>query len=122
MEVDSSVSPRIDNVRGEVSHLSSTSLRRQPPRQSSISRPGPAPIYIPVNVVIEKTEDNPGPRCGHTLTAVAGIGDEGSPGFIGPRLILFGGATALENNSTASGALGSPGCSSSSTLFFPRIW
>ncbi|KAI9084642.1 hypothetical protein K1719_033424 [Acacia pycnantha] len=31
------------------------------------------------------------------------IGEEGTPGYIGPRLILFGGATALEGNSTASG-------------------
>ncbi|KAL6327496.1 hypothetical protein AAG906_021571 [Vitis piasezkii] len=57
-------------------------------------------------------EDNPGPRCGHTLTAVDAVGEEGSPGYIGPRLILFGGATALENNATTSGALSSPGSSS----------
>ncbi|KAK4275091.1 hypothetical protein QN277_018230 [Acacia crassicarpa] len=36
------------------------------------------------------------------LCAVAVIGEEGTPRYIGPRLILFGGATALEGNSTAS--------------------
>ncbi|RZC89756.1 hypothetical protein C5167_035751 [Papaver somniferum] len=35
-------------------------------------------------------EDAPGPRCGHTLTAVAATKSHG------PRLILFGGATAIE--------------------------
>lgn len=35
-------------------------------------------------------------RCGHTLTAVTATGEPGSANYIGPRLILFGGATALE--------------------------
>jgi protein phosphatase len=34
---------------------------------------------------------------------VAAVGEEGSPGYVGPRLILFGGATALEGNSSAAG-------------------
>ncbi|PIA54297.1 hypothetical protein AQUCO_00900678v1 [Aquilegia coerulea] len=68
-----------------------------------VAGPRPAPTYSIVNAVIEKKEDGPGPRCGHTLTAVAAVGEEGTPGYIGPRLILFGGATALEGNSAAAG-------------------
>lgn len=86
----------------------------QPPDQSSGGSPNPgtatpvagprlAPTYTVVNAILEKKEDGPGPRCGHTLTAVAAVGEEGTPGYIGPRLILFGGATALEGNSAASG-------------------
>ncbi|KAL3850250.1 hypothetical protein ACJIZ3_012132 [Penstemon smallii] len=73
--------------------------------------PGPrcAPSYTVVNAILEKKEDGPGPRCGHTLTAVPAVGDEGSPGYIGPRLVLFGGATALEGNSGASGTPSSAG-------------
>ncbi|MCD7451686.1 hypothetical protein HAX54_013069 [Datura stramonium] len=52
---------------------------------------------------MEKKEDGLGSRCGHTLTAVPVVGEEGYPNNIGPRLILFGGATALEGNSAASG-------------------
>ncbi|KAJ1407459.1 Serine/threonine-specific protein phosphatase/bi [Sesbania bispinosa] len=58
---------------------------------------------------MDKKEDGPGPRCGHTLTAVAAVGEEGTPGYIGPRLILFGGATALEGNSAAAGTPSSAG-------------
>ncbi|KAL5717528.1 hypothetical protein ACHQM5_010514 [Ranunculus cassubicifolius] len=65
--------------------------------------PRPAPTYTVVNAVIEKKEDGPGPRCGHTLTDVAAVGEEGTPGYIGARLILFGGATALEGNSAVPG-------------------
>ncbi|TKV92297.1 hypothetical protein SEVIR_9G154900v4 [Setaria viridis] len=72
--------------------------------------PRPAPGYTVVNAVIEKKEDGPGCRCGHTLTAVPAVGEEGTPGYIGPRLILFGGATALEGNSatppTSAGSAG----------------
>ncbi|CAA2956977.1 serine threonine- phosphatase BSL3-like [Olea europaea subsp. europaea] len=68
-----------------------------------------APTYSLVNAIIEQKEDGPGPRCGHTLTAVQAVGEEGSPGYIGPRLILFGGATALEGNSGASGTPSSAG-------------
>lgn len=67
-----------------------------------VTGPRPAPSYRVVSAVIEKKEDGPGPRCGHTLTAVAAVGDEGAPGYVGPRLILFGGATALEGNSSAA--------------------
>jgi hypothetical protein len=48
------------------------------------------------SAVCEKQDDGPGPRCGHTLTAVAAVGEEGTCGYVGPRLILFWGATALE--------------------------
>ncbi|KAK3443736.1 serine/threonine-protein phosphatase BSL3 [Eucalyptus grandis] len=78
-------------------------------QQSPVVGPRPAPTYSVVNAILEKKEDGPGPRCGHTLTAVAAVGEEGTPGYIGPRLILFGGATALEGNSAASGAPSSAG-------------
>ncbi|KAG0587730.1 hypothetical protein KC19_2G187400 [Ceratodon purpureus] len=68
-----------------------------------VAGPRPAPAYRVVSAVIEKKEDGPGPRCGHTLTAVAAVGEEGAPGYVGPRLILFGGATALEGNTSAAG-------------------
>ncbi|GLJ25779.1 hypothetical protein SUGI_0493500 [Cryptomeria japonica] len=71
--------------------------------------PRPAPTYKVVSAIMEKEDDGPGPRCGHTLTAVAAVGDEGQPGYIGPRLILFGGATALEGNSAAVGPPSSGG-------------
>ncbi|XP_040991176.1 serine/threonine-protein phosphatase BSL3 [Juglans microcarpa x Juglans regia] len=78
-------------------------------QQSPVVGPRHAPTYSVVNAIIEKKEDGPGPRCGHTLTAVAAVGEEGTPGYIGPRLILFGGATALEGNSAASGTPSSAG-------------
>eukprot|EP00249_Psilotum_nudum_P023897 c29021_g2_i2 orf=373-3453(+) len=65
--------------------------------------PKPAPAYRVVNAVLDKKEDGPGPRCGHTLTSVGAVGEEGGPGYIGPRLLLFGGATALEGSSAAAG-------------------
>ncbi|GLT81944.1 hypothetical protein SLE2022_003660 [Rubroshorea leprosula] len=78
-------------------------------QQTQVVGPRCAPTYSVVNAITEKKEDGPGPRCGHTLTAVAAVGEEGTPGFIGPRLILFGGATALEGNSAASGTPSSAG-------------
>ncbi|KAG0473784.1 hypothetical protein HPP92_015641 [Vanilla planifolia] len=60
--------------------------------------PRPSPTYTVVNAIIGMKEDGPGPRYDHTLKAIAGIGEEGTPGYISPRLILFGGATALEEN------------------------
>lgn len=77
--------------------------------QTPVVGPRHAPTYSVVNAILEKKEDGPGPRCGHTLTAVAAVGEEGTPGYIGPRLILFGGATALEGNSAASGTPSSAG-------------
>lgn len=76
---------------------------------SSVGGPRLAPNYTVVNAILEKKEDGPGPRCGHTLTAVAAVGEEGTPSYIGPRLILFGGATALEGNSANAGTPTSAG-------------
>jgi len=40
---------------------------------------------------VARSDDDPGPRCGHTLTCVPADGG-------GQRLIVFGGATALEGD------------------------
>ncbi|KAE9587877.1 hypothetical protein Lal_00002689 [Lupinus albus] len=80
-----------------------------PLHHNPVAGPRLAPNYTLVNAILEKKEDGPGPRCGHTLTAVAAVGEPGTPGYIGPRLILFGGATALEGNSAASGTPSSAG-------------
>ena len=85
--------------------------------QTPVVGPRCAPTYSVVNAIIEKKEDGPGPRCGHTLTAVASVGEEGTPEYIGPRLILFGGATALEGNSAASGTPSSAGSAGISKFF-----
>nr|CAB3466538.1 unnamed protein product [Digitaria exilis] len=75
-----------------------------------VAGPRPAPGYTVVDAAMDKKEDGPGCRCGHTLTAVPAVGEEGSPGYVGPRLILFGGATALEGNSaTPPSSAGSAG-------------
>ncbi|XXG80719.1 hypothetical protein AAC387_Pa09g1520 [Persea americana] len=58
----------------------------------------PAPTYHPLEFSWDADEDAPGPRCAHTLTAV------GPTKSHGPRLILFGGATAIEG-----GSLSDPG-------------
>ncbi|XP_057455890.1 serine/threonine-protein phosphatase BSL3 isoform X2 [Lotus japonicus] len=135
MDVDSSMSPETDHVDaaavlnhaekeqqqiGDPQPPSPTSdagspvLPPGPPaaalgQQGSVVGPRLAPTYTVVDAIIEKKDDGPGPRCGHTLTAVAAVGEEGTPGYIGPRLILFGGATALEGNSGASGTPSSAG-------------
>lgn len=83
--------------------------QQQSSNTSPVVGPRCAPTYSVVNAIIEKKEDGPGPRCGHTLTAVPAVGEEGSLGYIGPRLILFGGATALEGNPAASGTPSSAG-------------
>ncbi|XP_024962843.1 serine/threonine-protein phosphatase BSL3-like isoform X2 [Cynara cardunculus var. scolymus] len=77
--------------------------------QQTTGGPRHAPTYSVVKTILEKKEDGPGPRCGHTLTAVAAVGEEGTPNYIGPRLILFGGATALEGNSANAGTPTSAG-------------
>ncbi|KAL5561594.1 hypothetical protein UlMin_031341 [Ulmus minor] len=56
----------------------------------------PAPTYRPLESYWDSEEDAPGPRCGHTLTAVAPTKNHG------PRLILFGGATAIEGGAASS--------------------
>lgn len=56
----------------------------------------PAPTYRTIETFWVTDEDAPGPRCGHTLTAVAATKTQG------PRLILFGGATAIEGGSSSA--------------------
>ncbi|GMY32669.1 serine/threonine-protein phosphatase BSL1-like isoform X2 [Fagus crenata] len=55
-----------------------------------------APSYRSLETYWDTEEDAPGPRCGHTLTAVAASKSHG------PRLILFGGATAIEGGASSS--------------------
>ncbi|KVH94458.1 Kelch-type beta propeller [Cynara cardunculus var. scolymus] len=55
----------------------------------------PAPTYHPLETYWDTEDDAPGPRCAHTLTAVAQTKTQG------PRLILFGGATAIEGGAAA---------------------
>ncbi|KAJ8465106.1 hypothetical protein OPV22_027658 [Ensete ventricosum] len=111
MEVDSTISTesgqdpaagnRTEHPNGPSSSPSTPEAVPPAEPQPVAAGPRPAPGYSVVNAVIERKEDGPGCRCGHTLTAVAAVGEEGTPGYIGPRLILFGGATALEGNSAA---------------------
>ncbi|KAA3475034.1 serine/threonine-protein phosphatase BSL1 isoform X1 [Gossypium australe] len=56
----------------------------------------PALTYRTLETFWDTDEDAPGPRCGHTLTAVAATKTQG------PRLILFGGATAIEGGASSS--------------------
>ncbi|XVF32669.1 hypothetical protein REPUB_Repub17cG0102400 [Reevesia pubescens] len=56
----------------------------------------PAPTYRNLDTYWDSDEDAPGPRCAHTLTAVAATKTHG------PRLILFGGATAIEGGASSS--------------------
>ncbi|XP_027344974.1 serine/threonine-protein phosphatase BSL3 isoform X2 [Abrus precatorius] len=133
MDVDSSMVPEADQDPAVQNHAEREQLGESPssspssggtPEQSPVQQqaaggaqvqhspvvgPRLAPTYSVVNAILEKKEDGPGPRCGHTLTAVAAVGEEGTPGYIGPRLILFGGATALEGNPAASGTPSSAG-------------
>ncbi|EFH65951.1 kelch repeat-containing protein [Arabidopsis lyrata subsp. lyrata] len=81
----------------------------QEQQPAQVVGPRCAPTYSVVDAMMDKKEDGPGPRCGHTLTAVPAVGDEGTPGYIGPRLVLFGGATALEGNSGGTGTPTSAG-------------
>ncbi|KAG6527534.1 hypothetical protein ZIOFF_009645 [Zingiber officinale] len=62
------------------------------------SRPwlNPAPSYHVLESSWETDDDAPGPRCGHSLTAVAATKSHG------PRLILFGGATAIEGGASSA--------------------
>ncbi|KAJ4968784.1 hypothetical protein NE237_015485 [Protea cynaroides] len=56
----------------------------------------PAPAYHALETSWDTDDDAPGPRCAHTLTAVAATKTQG------PRLILFGGATAIEGGGASS--------------------
>ncbi|KAL3531398.1 hypothetical protein ACH5RR_010720 [Cinchona calisaya] len=57
----------------------------------------PAPTYRPLESFWATDDDAPGPRCGHTLTAIAATKTHG------PRLFLFGGATAIEGGNGGAG-------------------
>ncbi|KAI0498720.1 hypothetical protein KFK09_019610 [Dendrobium nobile] len=115
MDVDSSMSAESDHDSTAANLYHDPQPPQHPQQQPApaavpVAGPRPAPAYSVVNAIIEKKEDGPGSRCGHTLTAVAAVGEEGTPGYIGPRLILFGGATALEGNSaTPPSSAGSAG-------------
>lgn len=115
MDVDSSMSTESDHDPPAANLHHDPQPQQHPQQQPAaaavpVAGPRPAPTYSVVNAIIEKKEDGPGSRCGHTLTAVAAVGEEGTPGYIGPRLILFGGATALEGNSaTPPSSAGSAG-------------
>ncbi|XP_010279479.1 PREDICTED: serine/threonine-protein phosphatase BSL1-like [Nelumbo nucifera] len=67
----------------------------------------PAPTYRSVETSWETDEDAPGPRCAHTLTAVAATKTHG------PRLILFGGATAIEGGGPSAPGIRLAGVTSS---------
>ncbi|XP_065031386.1 serine/threonine-protein phosphatase BSL1 homolog [Musa acuminata AAA Group] len=56
----------------------------------------PAPNYRRLDSSWETDDDAPGPRCGHSLTAVDATKSRG------PRLILFGGATAIEGGASSA--------------------
>ncbi|KAJ6319757.1 hypothetical protein OIU78_015214 [Salix suchowensis] len=56
----------------------------------------PAPIYRNLETYWDSDDDAPGTRCANTLTAVAATKSHG------PRLILFGGATAIEGGASSA--------------------
>ncbi|KAJ8898656.1 hypothetical protein K2173_004690 [Erythroxylum novogranatense] len=59
----------------------------------------PAPTFRSLETYWDSDDDAPGPRCAHTLTAVSPTKSHG------PRLILFGGATAIEGGSSSSSSI-----------------
>eukprot|EP01018_Ginkgo_biloba_P039752 Gb_36990 [translate_table: standard] len=73
------------------------------PKPDTVPVPIPASPYMLVDSSWDTEDDAPGARCGHTLTAVAAVGQPEDSDYIGPRLILFGGATAIEDGSSALG-------------------
>jgi hypothetical protein len=104
MDVDARMATESDSDSDAAAARSGSEIPSASPSAAGASPgaapgPRPAPGYTVVNAAMDKKEDGPGCRCGHTLTAVPTVGEEGSPGYVGPRLILFGGATALEGNS-----------------------
>ncbi|KAJ8552047.1 hypothetical protein K7X08_028490 [Anisodus acutangulus] len=109
VENNSSTSEQLNDEHPQTHHQSNSNSNSKSSSPVVVVGPRCAPMYSVVHEVIEKKEDGPGPRCGHTLTAVPAVGEEGSTNYIGPRLILFGGATALEGNSGASGTPSSAG-------------
>ncbi|ONK59723.1 uncharacterized protein A4U43_C08F9720 [Asparagus officinalis] len=87
MDVDSLMSTKSDHDQVAVTNNNDPAMESSPSTSSLVSN---AP-----------QEDGSGSRCGHTLTTVAAVGEEGTTAYVGPRLILFGGATALEGNNAA---------------------
>ena len=112
-------SPDTNDEEKHEDHIAST--------QSSVivqMGPKPSPDYVHIATISDTDADNPGPRCGHTLTAVLG-GDENSKDYVGPRLILFGGATSIEDGSQAVGSQTIGGGAGISNIFLPlpiAIW
>ncbi|CAN4120154.1 unnamed protein product [Withania somnifera] len=109
VEIDSSKTKELNDESSRSSSNNNSNSSSSGSGGGVVGGPRCAPMYSVVHEVIEKKEDGPGPRCGHTLTAVPAVGEEGKSNYIGPRLILFGGATALEGNSGASGTPSSAG-------------
>ncbi|ONK75050.1 uncharacterized protein A4U43_C03F12800 [Asparagus officinalis] len=107
MDVDSLMSTKFDHDQVAVANNHDPAMESSPSTSSLVSdapqaqSAEAAPSYWVVNAVIEKEEDGPGSRCGHTLTTVAAVGEEGTAAYVGHRLILFGGATALKGNNAA---------------------
>lgn len=115
-----SASPPLDpNPTSSQQQAAAVVGQEQQPAQ--VVGPRCAPTYSVVDAMMDKKEDGPGPRCGHTLTAVPAVGDEGTPGYIGPRLVLFGGATALEGNSGGTGTPTSAGSAGIRTFAFSFV-
>ncbi|KAG6785139.1 hypothetical protein POTOM_010864 [Populus tomentosa] len=56
----------------------------------------PAPAYRTLETYWSSDDDAPGSRCSHTLTAVSATKSHG------PRLILFGGVTAIEGGASSA--------------------
>uniref|UniRef100_A0A0C9S7F5 Serine/threonine-protein phosphatase n=1 Tax=Wollemia nobilis TaxID=56998 RepID=A0A0C9S7F5_9CONI len=110
MEVDSGevVKEVVEDGGGESGGGSGNGGGDVPVQEARRYEPRLAPAYKVINAIIENKDDGPGPRCGHTLTAVAPVGKPGQPGYVGPRLILFGGATALEGSSATAAAASPP--------------
>eukprot|EP00250_Pteridium_aquilinum_P013389 c21313_g1_i2 orf=756-3668(+) len=104
----SSTPPASDSTSDARQELEQNEYQHQhqhvaPPASRVPMGPKPAPTYNAIASLSDTETDDPGPRCAHTLTAVLAVGDENTPGYIGPRLILFGGATSIEDGSQAAG-------------------
>ncbi|DBB07366.1 hypothetical protein WJX82_002389 [Trebouxia sp. C0006] len=74
--------------------------------------PGGGPPLAPRPKPFPLAGTPPGPRCGHTLTTVAGPDGE----LAGAKLVLFGGATALEGSQRGDAPPASPGPASTAGI------
>lgn len=104
----------------DIQHEPEQNVHVAPPVSRIPMGPKPAPTYDAIASLSDTETDHPGPRCGHTLTAVLAVGEENSPGYVGPRLVLFGGATSIEDGAQAAGpqSIGG-GAGISKALFSP---